>query len=235
MRCQKCGTEIDTKIIQSDGTLRCPGCGVIYRRLASQNRAQSQQSPQPQVRQSQPAPPVQQPLYNTHSQRTVQTPQSNTTKVIVEKTRTNAKPLILTIAIIGMLVVAIITITNSGGGNPYAKQYELIERYESAYNKQDFYAMIQCFEPSATEFSTGLANLLYGNNASAYMNMAPYASELLGASGLMDNYFGKVNFTPYQCKVNGSEGVIAYHVEYVRDGKTERFNQAAAIKQVDGN
>ena len=240
MICRKCGTDIDVGSVLPDGTLRCPGCGAVYRRSAA-SRPQQTQAPQ-ETASAQPVAPRQytppqpdtpaQPVYFARGPVLVQQQREKVKKIIKEKSKI---PLWL-VAIIGALLVIVIILifSDGGGGNPYQKQYELIERYESAYNNQDFYAMTQCFEPSAIQFSNGLASAM-GGNMSAYMQMVPLVSEVLGASGVMNEYFGKVDFIPYKCTVKGSEGVIAYHVEYVRDGKTEKFDQAAALKQVDGN
>ncbi len=265
MYCQNCGAEIDTRYPFPDGSVQCPQCGMIYRPANYQPVQQQYQQPQFQPTNSQNVQPEhqprrrradmygdqqdasQEPVQSQYQQPTGQqfrqppTPtyqqpvqQESASVQIVKKSP--LKKIIIPAAAI--LVVVILSVVLLGNRSPYAKQYALIAKFEKAYNNQDYYAMIDCFEPQVKQLLGGLMSLngsMNGTNySSSMMDILPYASKALGASGVMEGSFGKVKFTPYSCKVNGTDAVVAYHVEHTLNGNTQKYDEAAQLVQVNG-
>lgn len=265
MYCQNCGTEIDTRYPFPDGSVQCPQCGMIYRpanyqpaqpqyqqsqfQPTNSQNAQTERQPrrrradmygdQQDAPQEPEQPQFQQPTGQQFRQPptpTYQQPvQQQSASVQIAKKSPLGK---IIIAAATILVVVILSVVLLGNRSPYAKQYALIAKFEKAYNNQDYYAMIDCFEPQVKQLLGGLMSLngaMNGTNySSSMMDILPYASKALGASGVMEGNFGKVKFTPYSCKVNGTDAIVAYHVEHTLNGSTQKYDEAAQLVQVNG-
>ncbi len=265
MYCKNCGTEIDTRYPFPDGSVQCPQCGMIYRPANYQPAQPQYQQPQFQPTNSQNAQTERQPrrrradMYGDQQDApqepeqpqyqqstgqqfrqpltpTYQQPvQQQSASVQIAKKSPLGK---IIIAAATILIAVILSVVLLGNRSPYAKQYALIAKFEKAYNNQDYYAMIDCFEPQVKQLLGGLMSLngaMNGTNySSSMMDILPYASKALGASGVMEGNFGKVKFTPYSCKVNGTDAVVGYHVEHTINGGTQKYDEAAQLVQVNG-
>ena len=209
MYCQKCGTEIDTRYPGPDGTLKCPQCGMVYRPVNYEPVQQQYEQPAQQQTES-----VQKKIHYEDKEK-----------------KSSLKKIIIAAAVI--LTAVILTVTLFGSRSPYSKQYALIARFVKAYNNQDIYAMIDCYEPMAKQFLGGMITLAGGD--ANIKDILPYASKAFGASGAMEDVYGKIKFEPYNCIVDGSESIVAYHVEHTLNGKTQKLDdEAAQLVQVNG-
>ncbi len=114
-------------------------------------------------------------------------------------------------------------------------QAKLLKRLESAYNEQDIYAMIECFDPGVTKAFYAMAKL-FGVNADAMQSIMPFASKALGQSGAVDNdYWGSVELTPTALSENGSTGNIEYTVLITySNGTTREIEDSVATVKIDG-
>lgn len=66
MQCPKCGTEITRDDVMEDGSIRCPGCGAIYRRRAANESQQTEATAEQQQRRrvshvAEPSPEIKRP------------------------------------------------------------------------------------------------------------------------------------------------------------------------------
>ena len=151
------------------------------------------------------------------------------------------------VTIIALLVVIIVIIaagnSSSGGSrNPavkYREQFELMERFENAYNKHDYYAMFECFDPAVMQFYSGMISIgmsLSGANISSsdLQAVMPGLSQMFGASGFLDEAAGQIDFQPFNFVGNDAGGIIVYHVKLRKNSGNEEFDQAAELIKVDG-
>jgi hypothetical protein len=121
-----------------------------------------------------------------------------------------------------------------------SKPEDPLYRLQDAYNKRDFSAMIECFDPDAQRFMKGAASLLggaFGINTSALMDMMPFLSKSLGDSGALDESFdyGTVKFTDIRTQQSGDSATLTYTATIAYpNGTTESFQQTAEVVKVDG-
>jgi|GEM_PF-3100406 hypothetical protein len=115
-------------------------------------------------------------------------------------------------------------------------QAKLIKKLETAYNNQDVYAIVECFDPALTNAFYATAKLL-GIDSDSIKSIMPFASKAIAESGTLDNeYWGNVQLTPIEINENGNEGTIEYEVclNY-ENGNNRVFNDTVAVIKVDGD
>ena len=151
----------------------------------------------------------------------------------------------LTIILLLIVIIVIIVAgsSSSGGGkgaaSKYKEQFELVEKFEIAYNKHDYYAMFECFDPAVMQFYSGLLGIgmsLGGANISSsdLQAVLPGLSQMFGASGFLDEAAGQVDFQPFNFVGNEAGGIVVYHVKLKKPSGNEEFDQAAELIKVDG-
>ncbi len=116
-----------------------------------------------------------------------------------------------------------------------SEQVKLLTRLENAYNNQDIYAVIECFDPMITNaFYAGIK--LLGVDADAIKGIMPFASKLIAQSGMTDSAnWGSVEFVPLDYSTDGLSGTITYQVNLsYADGSSRTLEDTASIVNVDG-
>jgi len=112
---------------------------------------------------------------------------------------------------------------------------DILPKLERAYNNQDIYAIIDCFDPSIAEATFGLMDL-FGLDSSAFEQIMPLFSEMLGASGLLDSgQWGTVKLSEVSTNINGSSATLVYQVNLsFSDGTTQSFQDTIQTELIDG-
>ena len=112
---------------------------------------------------------------------------------------------------------------------------DILPKLESAYNDQDIYAIIECFDPRITEAFFGFMDL-FGLDGSTFEQIMPFLSEILGASGLLDNgQWGTVMLSEVSTNINGSSATLVYQVNLTfSDGTSQSFQDTIQTELIDG-
>jgi hypothetical protein len=119
--------------------------------------------------------------------------------------------------------------------NPNAGPATILPRLEKAYNDQDIYAIIECFEPSVSQLLWGVSSLL-GIKEDAAKNIIPFASQALGASGAMDSEtWGSVALTGISEDISGTTALLTYNVSLTyKNGTKSSFEETIQTVEVGG-
>ncbi len=111
----------------------------------------------------------------------------------------------------------------------------ILPRLQKAYNSQNLYAIIECFDPSITEAFWGMAKLL-GLEADAVSSILPFFSQMVGAAGAVDNpSWGTVELTALDYEIENDSGTLTYNVSLsYSDGNAQSFDETVDVVLVDG-
>ena len=241
MFCRKCGTELDTTKRLENGTVRCSGCGALYRPKVSSSSTRTQDRTSATL-------PRRSDNSSYASRRARSRFGSAHTVPRTAHTNTNSrlrsfKPMVALIMAIVVIVSAVAVTTtairNGTGISVFESSEEkglkkLLSRLQSAYNSQDIYGIIQCFDPSLSDATFGMMKLL--GVSDAFKSIIPFASKVVGASGIVDNSsWGKCNLSIVEYSVDDSKGSLTYQVSLTyTDGTKNTFNDTANVMMVDG-
>ena len=112
---------------------------------------------------------------------------------------------------------------------------EILPKLEKAYNDQDLYAVVECYEPSAADAMFGLLEL-FGVKGNAMKQIMPFFSKALGASGALDDgQWGKAKLSEISSDINGSNATLKYNVNLTySDGTTKNLEDTIQMVLVDG-
>lgn len=110
---------------------------------------------------------------------------------------------------------------------------QLLARLQKAYNTQDLYGLMECFDPAIANASFAMMKLL-GLDSDAYKAAMPFASKMIGQSGAMSDW-GQVTLTALNIDGGGDDEVLTYQVDLsYPDGSSNSFEDTANIIRVDG-
>ncbi len=111
----------------------------------------------------------------------------------------------------------------------------ILPKLQKAYNSQDLYAIVECFDPSITDTFWGVAEL-FGLKADAIAQILPFFSQVLGGSGILDNSaWGTVELTVVDYEIDNDIGEITYNVSLsYTDGTNRTFDETVDVVLVDG-
>lgn len=218
MFCRKCGTEIDTRYRNPDGSLECPKCGAVYMLRAS-SVAQTQSRRTQSVRRE--------PSVRSSTARSRSTPpqRPRTTKPGIPK---------WFLGIIAVCLVALIISIITASGNPYAEQYKVIAKLEKAFNDKNLTAILECFEPSFSEYASEMAEMM-GYDFDDLLNAGMFLNGLYSdGSGDVSNFH--ITIKPTSCEVNGDEAKVYVHETLkLGSGQSHTEDDSYNLVKVNGN
>ena len=116
---------------------------------------------------------------------------------------------------------------------------DVLPRLERAFNNQDLFAIIECFEPIVSNMLFGtmsLAIAVAGGQVGpdALAAIMPFASQALGASGIMGDW-STVSLTPLSDDISGSSASLTYNVALTHtDGSRSSFDETILTTYIDG-
>jgi hypothetical protein len=121
---------------------------------------------------------------------------------------------------------------NTGSNQP--RPVDILPKLEAAYNSQDLYAVVECFEPSVKDFAFGILNL-FGVNGDAFKQIMPFASKMLGSSGLLDQgNWGRAKLSEVSTAIIGDTATLVYNVQITPDGgEVSDFNDTIQMVKID--
>ena len=89
---------------------------------------------------------------------------------------------------------------------------DILHQLENAYNTQNLYEIVECFEPSMASAAFEFMEL-FRLSGSAMKQIVPFASQLLGTSGALDNgQWGTAKLSEISTEINGDSATLAYSV-----------------------
>lgn len=255
MNCVKCHTELTRANLQPDGSVICPGCGAIYRPRNKDANSTSSTTAEPPHHTHSFATSLQHTNDSTYEpRRTRQASDLSHTASQTAHVHTHPefyKPIIVLILAVVIIIgiIAVVTIaknnksdsTQSTGNSDSVSLFEsadekglkdLLSRLQIAYNSQDLYGIVQCFDPSVSDATLGIIKLFGLNDA--FKSIIPFASKVIGASGIIDNSsWGTCKLSIVEFSVDGSSGSLTYQVAITyNNGTTNTFNDTANIMKV---
>ena len=130
--------------------------------------------------------------------------------------------------VITILVVMVLSISLVACSEP--KPADVLDKLETAYNKQDIYAIIECYEPNVKKFLSGAASLA---GMAGLTDVLPLLSTALGSE--LDMGFGKITLTEISTEmIDKSTAMLYYNVSIVySDGQTANFDSSGKVVKVD--
>lgn len=114
-------------------------------------------------------------------------------------------------------------------------QVKLLSRLEKAYNDEDVYSIMECFDPMIINaYYAGIK--FFGIDSDAIKGMMPFASKIIAESGMTDSAnWGSVELVPIDYSTDALSGTITYRVNLsYMDGSSKILEDTASIINVDG-
>ena len=190
MFCRKCGSEIDTRYTNPDGSIECPDCGAVYMLRSSRSSVSSRREPQTtrprqtsNVHKSDPRPRSVAPL------------RRRPVKARVPK---------WFLGIVAVCVVSIGVSIITASSNPYAEQYKLIAKMEKALNDRNMTALLDCFEPTYSETMLEMVSMMGYDVEDILSGIIDVVTD--DAYQSLSGY--KVKITPTSCTVDGNKSTV---------------------------
>ena len=116
-----------------------------------------------------------------------------------------------------------------------AQPKDILPKLEKAYNDQDMNAIVECFDPSIQSATIGFLEL-FGLKGEAMKQIMPFFSQVLGASGLLDNgQWGTVRLEEISTQIDGTDATLVYSVNLsYSDGTTQQIEDTVQTVLIDG-
>ena len=114
---------------------------------------------------------------------------------------------------------------------------DILPKLESAINKYDVNAILNCYDPSVKQALGGLAGFLgsaVGFSGSSIMDLLPFLSQLVGQKTKQEFGSIKVKLTELSTTVAGIDATMQVKVSVTYDGREESEIMTLKLVQVNG-
>ena len=124
----------------------------------------------------------------------------------------------------------------TSSGQLSTEPYELLARLQSAYNNNDIYGLLECFDPTFTDAVLSVIEIM-GIDSDLLLELIPFASQLIEEYGDVSlDQLGTVEFTPLSCYVDNDGGQISYRATITIPGHgSQTVEETADIVNVGGS